>query len=159
MIVYHGTTLEIKKPDVKHSKQHLDFGVGFYTTTFPEQAERWALRKGARLSRQAIVNVYELTDYSKYNVKIFEFADSEWLQFVVDCRNGKDVYKDFDAVIGNVANDDVFKCVSMYMDGFWDEERTLAEIRFYKKNNQMAFLSQAMIDEIVKFKKSYEVMP
>ena len=60
------------------------------------------------------MNVYELIDYSQYNVKIFEFADSEWLQFVVDCRNGKDVYKDFDAVIGNVANDEVVKFKKSY---------------------------------------------
>ena len=50
MIVYHGTTMEIHKPDIKHSKAHLDFGVGFYTTSFQKQAERWAARKGIRLS-------------------------------------------------------------------------------------------------------------
>ena len=50
MIVYHGTTMEIQKPDIKHSKAHLDFGEGFYTTTFLKQAERWAYRKGMRLS-------------------------------------------------------------------------------------------------------------
>ena len=56
MIVYHGTTMEIQKPDIKHSKAHLDFGVGFYTTSFPKQAERWAARKGMRLSKPGIVN-------------------------------------------------------------------------------------------------------
>ena len=34
MIVYHGTTLEIRKPDIRHSKSHMDFGTGFYTTSF-----------------------------------------------------------------------------------------------------------------------------
>ncbi len=29
MIVYHGTTLKIQKPDIEHSKAHLDFGAGF----------------------------------------------------------------------------------------------------------------------------------
>ena len=29
MIVYHGTTEIIEKPDVKHSKKYLDFGKGF----------------------------------------------------------------------------------------------------------------------------------
>ncbi len=38
MIVYHGSTLEIKNPDVKHSKSSLDFGKGFYVTSFSEQA-------------------------------------------------------------------------------------------------------------------------
>ena len=34
MIVYHGTTMEIQKPDIKHSKAHLDFGVGFLRLLF-----------------------------------------------------------------------------------------------------------------------------
>lgn len=157
MIVYHGTTMEIQKPDIKHSKAHLDFGEGFYTTTFLKQAERWAYRKGMRLSKPAIVNVYEIGDMSGYRVKKFEDTDREWLQFVVDCRNGKDIYKDYDAVIGNVVNDDVFKCVNMFMDGVWDEERTLKEISYFKKNDQIAFLTQEIIDGIVVFKESYEV--
>ena len=32
MIVYHGATNIIKKPDVFHSKRYLDFGKGFYIT-------------------------------------------------------------------------------------------------------------------------------
>ena len=32
MIVYHGATDIIKKPDVFHSKRYLDFGKGFYIT-------------------------------------------------------------------------------------------------------------------------------
>ncbi len=157
MIVYHGTTMEIQKPDITHSKAHLDFGIGFYTTTFMKQAERWAYRKSLRLSKPAIVNVYETGDMSGYRVKKFDDTDREWLQFVVDCRNGKDIYKDYDVVIGNVADDDVFKCVNMFMDGVWDEERTLNEIRYFKKNDQIAFLTQEIIDEIIVFKESYEV--
>ena len=157
MIVYHGTTLEIRKPDIRHSKSHMDFGTGFYTTSFQIQAERWALRKGMRLSKPAIVNVYEIETMEKYRVKKFGDTDREWLRFVVDCRNGKDVYKEYDAVIGNVANDDVFKCVSMYMDGIWDEERTLNELRYFRKNDQIAFLTQEIIDDVLRFVKSYEV--
>lgn len=40
MIVYHGTTEVITKPDVIHSKKYLDFGKGFYLTMFEEQAKR-----------------------------------------------------------------------------------------------------------------------
>lgn len=45
MTVYHGGILEIRNPDVTHSKKYLDFGKGFYVTSFPKQAERWAVRK------------------------------------------------------------------------------------------------------------------
>lgn len=157
MIVYHGSTIEIRNPDILHSKEHLDFGIGFYTTSFPKQAERWASRKGIRLSKPGIVNVYEIGDFSKFRIKQFKDTDKEWLQYIVDCRNGKDIYQNYDIVIGNVANDDVFKCVSMYMDGIWDEDRTLKELRYFRKNDQIAFLTQEIIDEVVEFRKSYEV--
>ena len=48
MIVYHGSTEIIKNPDVVHSKKYLDFGRGFYITTFENQAKKWAVRKGMR---------------------------------------------------------------------------------------------------------------
>lgn len=32
MIVYHGTTMVLKKPDVTFSNNYLDFGKGFYVT-------------------------------------------------------------------------------------------------------------------------------
>lgn len=48
MIVYHGSTEIIKNPDVVHSKKYLEFGRGFYITTFENQAKKWAVRKGMR---------------------------------------------------------------------------------------------------------------
>ncbi len=48
MIVYHGSSLEIIKPEISYSKAYLDFGRGFYVTTFRSQAEKWALRKSIR---------------------------------------------------------------------------------------------------------------
>ena len=51
MIVYHGSTEIIKNPDVVHSKKYLDFGRGFYITTFENQAKKWAVRKGMKRER------------------------------------------------------------------------------------------------------------
>lgn len=62
MIVYHGGVEVIKNPDVYHSKRYLDFGRGFYLTSHETQAKKWALRKGLRQEKNAIVNVYELKD-------------------------------------------------------------------------------------------------
>lgn len=157
MIVFHGSTLEIQRPDIYHSKSNLDFGVGFYVTSNKTQAERWSLRKSMRFGGVPTVSCYNLADMSSYNLLTFTNADAEWLEFVVNCRNGSELYKQYDAVMGKVANDDVFKCVSMYMDGHWSVERTLEEIRFYKNYDQIAFISQSMIDNVLKFTKSYEV--
>lgn len=32
MILYHGSFMEIPKPDLMHSRAKVDFGKGFYTT-------------------------------------------------------------------------------------------------------------------------------
>lgn len=158
MMVYHGSTIEIQKPDVLHSKRNLDFGVGFYVTSGKEQAERWALRKAMRFGGAAIVNLYDVGDVTGYNVKGFADADEEWLKFVVSCRTGEDRFKQYDAVLGKVANDDIFKCVNMYMDGHWDVERTLREIKYYKNYDQIAFIKQTILDDIVVFSGSYGVV-
>ena len=39
MILYHGSFIEINKPDLKHSRPNVDFGKGFYTT--PIQISRF----------------------------------------------------------------------------------------------------------------------
>lgn len=38
MTIYHSSNCIVKKPDTKHSRKDLDFGIGFYVTTIKEQA-------------------------------------------------------------------------------------------------------------------------
>ena len=48
MILYHGGIDIVDKPEIRKGDAFLDFGVGFYTTTSYEQAERWARIKMRR---------------------------------------------------------------------------------------------------------------
>ena len=48
MILYHGSTVPVEKPEIRISESFLDFGTGFYTTTSLQQAERWARIKTRR---------------------------------------------------------------------------------------------------------------
>lgn len=43
MIVYHGSSLEVTTPDIRHSRDNVDFGKGFYVTPIKEQAENGLL--------------------------------------------------------------------------------------------------------------------
>ena len=159
MIVYHGTTEVIACPDITHSKKYLDFGKGFYLTTFEEQAKKWARRKALRQGKTAIVNEYVLLDdLSDYQVLSFGNENEQWLDFVCACRNGKEINKKFDIIIGNVANDDVFKTVDMYFRGLWDKQKVLDELRYYKKNDQICIVNQNTLDTVLKYKRSYEVI-
>ena len=158
MIVYHGTTEIIEKPDVKHSKKYLDFGVGFYLTKYEEQAKKWAIRKGMRQEKTPIVNEYDLNEnWEGYRVLSFEKENEKWLEFVCACRRGENLNKDYDIVIGNVADDDVFKTVDMYFRGLWDKQKVLEELRYYKMNNQICIVNQNTLDQLLTYKKSYEV--
>ena len=60
-------------------------------------------------------------------------------------------------VIGNVADDDVFKTVDMYFRGLWDKEKVLSELRYYKMNNQICIVNQETLNRLVAFKTAYEV--
>lgn len=159
MTVYHGSIYEIKNPDVSFSKDFLDFGKGFYVTTFKNQAEKWALRKSSRIEKGIpTVNIFELSDdLSAYKVLDFKSENEEWLDFVCDCRKGSEIFNDYDVIIGAVADDDVFKTVNMYFRGLWDKKRTLEEILYYKTNNQICITNQEALVQILSFKSSYTV--
>lgn len=158
MIVYHGSTEIIKNPDIVHSKKYLDFGRGFYITSFENQAKKWAVRKGMRQGKQAIVNIYELSeDWSGFRVLSFEKENEKWLDFVCACRRGEPLNKEYDIIIGNVADDDVFKTVDMYFRGVWDKKKVLEELRYYQMNNQVCIVHQDALNQLLVFKKAYEV--
>lgn len=158
MIVYHGTTERIENPDVNHSKKYLDFGKGFYLTSYESQAKKWAKRKGLRQEKKGIVNVYELKDdLQSYCIRSFENENEQWLDFVCACRRGEELNKAYDIIIGSVADDNVFKTVDMYFRGLWNKEKVLNELIYYKMNNQICIVNQKTLDEVLVFKKSYEV--
>ena len=54
MEIYHGSTVIVKKPEIRIEKFNKDFYFGFYCTVMEQQSVRWATRFG-----KGIVNVYE----------------------------------------------------------------------------------------------------
>lgn len=161
MIVYHGANTVVSAPDTEHTQKYLDFGPGFYVTIYKDQATRWAKRKALRHGGKSILNEFEYDEKIANSFRMMNFNgdDDAWLEYVCACRRGEDAYKQFDIVIGNVANDDVFLSVDMYYRGLWDKEKTLSELRYFRKNNQITFLSQKAIDAVLTHIRSEEVMP
>ena len=89
LILYHGSYCEVKNPDIKLCRRYKDFGQGFYLTTDFEQAENFAkltLRKAIEngtveeSQNYGVVSVFEYKSAADIRVKIFETADSDWLQ-------------------------------------------------------------------------------
>jgi len=53
MVLYHGSNVAVRKPEIRPLVRALDFGRAFYLTTCEEQAVKWAktstLRRGEGL--------------------------------------------------------------------------------------------------------------
>ena len=162
MILYHGTTVEIKKPEIITSEIGRDFGFAFYTTEIKEQAERWAIRRAKIQSRKKrsqavpIVNIYEWQGAGGLSAKSFDDASMEWLDMVVKCRSDIEYKHEFDIVCGKIANDNVGETVSYVIQGIMRKEDAVERLRFEKINNQIAFCTEKALSTL-EFVESYVV--
>ena len=157
MIIYHGSYTEIRKPDIKYSRINLDFGRGFYVTPIEEQAKNWSL-KFKKKNKKAIVSIYNLDDNAFNDCKVLNFTSysEEWLDFILNCRSGKDT-TDYDIVMGGVANDKVFNTVELFFDGLIDKKEALKRLKYEKPNLQIAFRKQSVIDKYLSFERSFKL--
>ena len=129
MLVYHSSTEIVKSPDTLHSRTNLDFGRGFYVTTFINQAVKYAERFLLR-GKKAFLNTYELTEVPEsFKIQTFDSYDESWLDFISGCRLGKDC-TDYDIVIGGIANDKVFRTIDLYFSGDITKEDALKKLQF-----------------------------
>ncbi len=149
MIVYSGGYITIEKPKIIVGKNTKDFGKGFYCTIIREQAERWAKRYD-----ESIVNIYTVRFNS--NVKVLEFKEmsEEWLDFIIDCRNGKD--HDYDIVIGAMADDQIYNFITDYIDGVITREQFWVMAKFKYPTHQINFCSEKAL-KCLDFVSSEEV--
>ena len=61
MRVYHGSYIEVAKPDIVQKKKKVDFGVGFYVTPIEEQAKNWC-RQYILRNKLGIVSIYNFDE-------------------------------------------------------------------------------------------------
>lgn len=161
MKLFHGSTAEIIKPLVIESQRLLDFGKGFYTTTNPDQAEKWALIKQKRISTSAncIVSVYHFDDSlfgsGKFNIKKYDKANEEWLDFVVGNRRGL-IEHNYDLVIGAVANDILYQTLSLYESSILTKSETISRLKTHLLFDQVSF-HNANVLSYLSFINSYQV--
>lgn len=156
MIVYHGSYCEVKEPNVKFSREALDFGKGFYITNIKEQAISWADRFKLR-GKESYLNIYSLNlDKIKENYKVKDFVSysEEWLDFILECRNGSNIYLENDVIIGGIADDRVYNTIELYEDNLINKEEALKRLRYYKPNNQICIVNQEIIDKHLNYKES-----
>lgn len=118
-IIYHGSYCKVTEPKILEGKYTKDFGKGFYCTLLSEQAEKWAKKYDT-----PTINMYEYNENTNLKIKNFTLMTEEWLDFIVNCRNGKN--HEFDIVIGAMADDQVYNYITDLINGtitrsaFWE---------------------------------------
>lgn len=157
MILYHGSYLEVKEPDLQHSRPNVDFGRGFYTTPILEQAIKWC-GKFKRRGKNGILSRYTFDEAAYDEIKMLRFDSysEEWLDFILTCRSGEDA-TDYDMVIGGVANDKVFNTVELYFERLIGKVEAINRLRYEKPNLQICFRTQAVMDKYLRFEGSERV--
>ena len=151
MRLYHASTIRIKKPDVLHSRDKLDFGRGFYLTPDLSVAKRMAERCVERSDWQGApkyVYAYDFdeSDLSALAVKRFApVVDEPFARFVMANRqarsNAADHNRDnrYDIVYGPIADDRMGVLFRRFEDGEVSIEYLINELKFKRLSMQYSF--------------------
>lgn len=143
MILYHGSNVTVEKPRLIKQNRYLDFGFGFYTTTNCDQAVSFAQEVAdRRKTGAATLNIYSVDEaaaFKECSLLRFDGPYEAWLDFVAANRQGMYQGEQHDLIYGAVANDDVYRTITLYMTGVLDKEQTLTALKIRKLFNQLVF--------------------
>ncbi len=151
MILYHGSLVTVKKPNVFKGRATVDFGKGFYTTTSFDQAKKWAELKRRRSgASRAVVSVYEAPDdllNGRYATLTFNGPTKQWLDFVVKNRKGQGE-AEYDLTMGPVANDQLYATIRLYEQGVVTADAAIEMLKSHVLFDQLAFHNQDAANEL-----------
>lgn len=143
MKLYHGSDVIVDNPKILAANRPLDFGGGFYLTSNKEQARKWALRVAQRNgSDVGFISSFEF-DLEKALKELmvlrFNNATKEWLEFVCCNRSGQVYERDYDIVIGPVADDKVYSVVVRFENGEYELDEALKRLKIEPLCDQVLF--------------------
>ncbi|MDE6019816.1 MAG: DUF3990 domain-containing protein [Ruminococcus sp.] len=159
LVLYHGSNVEVREPELIPSKRLLDFGAGFYLTSDFEQAKKWAIRTTKnRGENKPLVSAFniETTEMNSLNVLLFEKPDKDWLQFISANRTGKAKEDGYDIIIGPVANDQAIRTVNNYLKGYFSEDIAIQLLLPQKLKDQYTFKTERAL-KILNFSEVIEI--
>lgn len=135
-ILFHGSNVVVQNPKVLINGYYKDFGYGFYCTNMEKQAKRWALTKRGA----SVVNKYSYMENETLKRISFDKMTEEWLQFVVNCRRGKE--HDYDIVEGPMADDQIWDYVEDYVSGKISKVAFWELVKFKYPTHQIVFCTE-----------------
>ncbi|MDR0424598.1 MAG: DUF3990 domain-containing protein [Clostridiales Family XIII bacterium] len=155
MIVYHGSNVVVKRPQLVRQTRFLDFGYGFYTTENVTQAVSFADKVYRRRKvGSPIVSVYEIdyeAAFAACSLLRFDSPNEAWLDFVYENRMGTYKGNHYELIYGAVANDDVYETFNLFTAGVLDREDTIKRLKVKELYNQLVLTSENALT-FLKFK-------
>jgi len=91
------------------------------------------------------LNIYSIEEkkaFKECSLLRFETPDEKWLDFVSANRQGNYQGKHYDLIYGAVANDDVYRTITLYMTGILSREQALTALKIRKLFDQMVFATE-----------------
>ena len=153
MTLYHGSNVEIHKIIIQKNRSPKDFGQGFYLSDNLQQARNFARYKADKPkseTHEQVVTRFEFNDAVLYDdslrIKRFDGYNLDWIQFVKDNRKGCN--KDYDIVIGPIANDDVKTQFAKHIMGEISEEELMESLKWKHCTYQYCFITPAAIAQL-----------
>lgn len=137
MILYHGSNVEVRNPDLAYSKPYKDFGRGFYLSADLQQAQRLAEQRTQMLRKGVATVTSFLFDENlllgkELKVKLFTEYSEEWAEFVSRNRSVELEHPihDYDIVYGPIADDGVTFQLRRYQAGSITIGELIEELRY-----------------------------
>lgn len=155
VLFYHGTVFQFDTIDLSHCARFKDFGIGFYVTSYKEQAIKWAtLKKGRKCSENGYVYTYKLSleQFNGLNrLELLEYS-KDWLDIIVENRFGNSSKSDdYDVIYDRMADNRcpvIRDSISKYRMGKIPAEKVLQLLSFQQTADQYCFKTQKAIQSL-----------
>ena len=159
MLLYHGSNTTVEQPRLLKQTRGLDFGAGFYLTSRIEQAVKFSGNVCRRFNfGTPMVSVYEFDETSaeqKLEILRFTKADELWLDFIKNHRLKTYSGKQYDLIIGPVADDDVLPTILAFVIGQLTAEAAIITLKPRQFPDQYCLASNNALS-FLEFKESFQ---
>ena len=163
MRLFHGSNVELDVVDLRKCRPNKDFGQGFYLTDISEQAQKMAKRVARIYGGEPVVTYFDVDMDDLFSgelsIKVFKKPDKSWATFVMNNRSRSfsdrsspecNLEKQYDVVVGPVANDDMALLFRQFEEGFISIETLTREMTFKQLTNQYSFHTQRAVNKLKK---------
>lgn len=152
MILYHGSNTMVQTPKLVKQTRALDFGNGFYTTTYRAQAEVFAKRvTEIRKAGEPCLSIYEMDEkiaFLESSLLRFDAPNESWLNYVANCREGNQSSTEYDFVYGPIADDDMKLTINLYQSGFYSTKEAIVRLKVKNAYHQLVFKTEKALSFI-----------